>query len=554
MKKHKYIVVILFCFTLQFSNAQGSDIIFMIDNSGSISNQEFTDMQTSIQSIIQDVLECNPDNRAAVVHYARQPVNSQVFIESNFTNSITTAQNFQRQYTGGGGDFHSAMLIVGDALDNVTNTGITSAQTQLIRNQNNNFLVFLFTDDIRNGLVNNGSPVGNSIAFNEFTNFKNNRGARFIVVHVPPNNNNATYIQSLEAAASIASLGGSYIGTQVGSQFATLETHPADPDTNMLPRSYHFVSDFQLPQQIIDEVSQDLCSITDDPCDVSTITNTITINQPNLVWSAPTGYTGNYFLEFIGSNDCPGGDIGSTTNTVQYTLSTSSINLLQVVNDLDRKCFRYRIRTDCSEWSNWCLLGASPETGPQFVQYSDCIPSNPCDNYSNFIDITDNVLSGTTIDYLTYVNIEASNTIQNGASSTFRASNSIILKTGFHAENSSNLKAYIDDCNYNIQPMTSTYYNDANDFPIGSRNHNKESNTRIKLFPNPTKEKLNISSTEEIVQWQLSNKFGKQLKISDIKIPSNQIELNLHDLPSDIYILKITLVNGDVITKKIIKN
>lgn len=90
-------MIILFV-TAGFSQqvkAQGVDVIFWMDNSGSIDATEWTNMTASTKSIIDQVLGCNPLNRVAVVHYAGDYYSSQaprLYIESDFTSNATTAK------------------------------------------------------------------------------------------------------------------------------------------------------------------------------------------------------------------------------------------------------------------------------------------------------------------------------------------------------------------------------------------------------------------------------------------------------------------------------
>lgn len=562
MKKITQFFIAVFL-AINLTYAQGNDIIFLIDNSSSVSATEFDEMSTSIDSIIINVLNCNANNRVAVIHYGTRILNHniqpnlfpKIWIESDFTNDLATALTYQRQLNNG--DYlHESTQLIDNALDGIPNTNIVSPQTQLNTILQNSLVIFIFTDAFRGTnpvtppvsggssyLVNATDPINQP--FQVYNNFKINRSTTFFVIHFPPN------LQAQQAGAAIASIGGPYGG-------GNPVENSGPPDFNQTPRYYYLrtpPSPFILSPQEISTISNDLCSLTEDPCDISTVINTITINQPNLEWSIPTGYTGDFFLEFIGSNDCPNGDTGNTTTVIPYTISTNSISLLQVQSNLGRKCFRFRIRTNCSDWSDWCLMGTGPENGALFVQYGDCIPSNPCDNYSNFIDITDDVLSGTTMNYLTYVDIEASNTIQHGATSTFKASNSIILKVGFHAENGANFKAFIDDCQGPI-PLPITFSNNSENTPlVGNRSYTEESNS-IELFPNPTKGIITIESFDsDIVYWEVLNSNG--LKLINSNNQSSKFKktiIDLKTLPVGLYFIKIKLNDGNSITKKIIKN
>jgi len=554
----KWFCTILLFFCSYLNYGQGSDIIICIDNSGSVSDTEFNDMTTSINTIIHDVLDCNPENRVSVVHYGTKIIGDdidfgngnnlfpKIYIESDFTNNITTAQNFTRRLENADFLYESTQLI-GNALDNIADTNIVSPQTQLNVNPLNNLIIFVFTDAGRgysnttlpspgSYLVNSSNTTTSSNgAFQVFTDFKNNRGASFVVVHYPPNDISAA------AGVSIASLGGNYNGPLI-------ETYPADPDNNQFPRYYFDTTNFLLSANEITNITIDLCNIstpTPDPCDVDDLN--INVFGNNLQW---LDIATSYELEFYSDGECttePG-----TFLTANYTTTNSSFNIPQVTSIIGTKGFRFRIRTDCSDWSNWCCL--APLNAFAYTLTGDCIPSNPCDNYEDLIIITDDVLTGTTIEYLTYIDIEATNTIESGAISNYRASNSITLQPGFHAENGSLFHAYLDPCPEELNEAI-RYSNDANNLPDRRNPDKKEANLndKIKLYPNPTNNTLNISSTEDISYWELTNHFGRILNEEKIN-NKKRVQFNIQNLPTGIYFVKITLSNGEQIIKRAIKN
>lgn len=175
---------------------------------------------------------------------------------------------------------------------------------------------------------------------------------------------------------------------------------------------------------------------------------------------------------------------------------------------------------------------------PQQIQIHN---SNNCPENLNISQI---VTSGNTDIQEAENWIIASNIIEDGANAEYDANLFVKLDVGFHAEAGSYFRAYIDGCT----PLRLA----RNHSPFSK--NKKEETKDIMVFPNPTKGKLNISSNQHIKQWQLINKFGKTLKNNNLKKPSPDIELSLHDLPTDIYILKIIFKGGDVVTKKIIKH
>lgn len=71
----------------------------------------------------------------------------------------------------------------------------------------------------------------------------------------------------------------------------------------------------------------------------------------------------------------------------------------------------------------------------------------------------------------------------------------------------------------------------------------------IKIYPNPTKGILTINVTNDISNIQINNLIGETIKTN---IKKNTIDIS--SLSKGIYILTIELTNGNIITKKIIKN
>lgn len=252
--------ILLSCNSL-YSQISGSDVIFCLDNSGSISDVAFNQMTVSTMRLTEQILKCNRDNRVAVVHYGTDfpgmtPSVPRIYIESNFTNDLATAQTFSRRL-GNGDHFHEAVNLIGSALDHHPNADIVSPQKTLDRYKDRPLIIVVFTDAERaNGSFSNGSYLVNfnppnglheDNAFAAFTKFKKGRNAKFIVVHA---NNYAPY---MEAAANIASRGGSYYGN--------IEQYNDDPDHNQLPRFYLNKTNFTLTNTEISTLSSDICKM-----------------------------------------------------------------------------------------------------------------------------------------------------------------------------------------------------------------------------------------------------------------------------------------------------
>ncbi len=240
-----------------------ADIIFLLDQSGSISGTEWSNMVTSIHGIIDRVKAESPASRIAITEYAGTsnfPPIPQVWIEGDFTEDRDVAKasiTWRRGSTSvpntlhTGDDAHGAVGLIGKALDGLSDSQILSPEKTLTRQSGRPLILFLFTDATRghnsSWLVNSASPgVGTAGAFANYTDFKNNRGAKFVSVIVPTNP------AGPPVAAAIASAGGTYVGA--------VEPNPADPDGSAsTPRFMTTSPVFDLTVAQLDEIAQNIC-------------------------------------------------------------------------------------------------------------------------------------------------------------------------------------------------------------------------------------------------------------------------------------------------------
>lgn len=263
MKKIFLCCWLLFLFSLN-SRAQGSDVIFWIDNSGSISVAEYLQLQTTIDTIIQKTLRCNPQNRIAIAQYAAVAPNgpSRIYIETQFTNSYPSPVTFQNRSNiiGMSGRAWDGISILSNAINSIPDARILSPITTLPLTPNNPLVVYFFTDAPRdNDLVNGQNNLGSNVAFQNYTNFKSNFGATFIVNLVTSPNNTAIDLLAEGAAASIASVGGQYN--------QAIEGYPADPQgSGTLPRYLLSTTDFFLTNAQIDSTIINICSVAQPVC------------------------------------------------------------------------------------------------------------------------------------------------------------------------------------------------------------------------------------------------------------------------------------------------
>lgn len=230
--------------------AQGVDVIFWMDNSASIDATEWTNMSASTKTLIDKVLSCNPNNRAAVVHYGASGFNSsnsKIYIESDFSNNVTAVQSFVRRSSNvGDNDFAPrSLMLIGNALDNISNTSIVSPQKQLNKLSTNKLVIFLFTDANRLAMSSQlVSPGPNP--FDVYNVFKSTRQATFVVLHAD------AIPESQAASAAIASTGGSYNGD--------VEANSGDPQgSGTKPRKAIMSSSFDISSIDISTITNDIC-------------------------------------------------------------------------------------------------------------------------------------------------------------------------------------------------------------------------------------------------------------------------------------------------------
>jgi hypothetical protein len=262
-----YLSLLLFAFK---GYSQGSDVIFWLDNSGSVSNSEYAEMSTSVKAVMQKVIDCNPNNRISIVQYGATgaAATSKIWIESPFTNTIPV---FTRRNAVGGGSFaHEALDLIGNALDGIANPNIISPITTLNRTPGNSLVIYLFTDTYRSlassYIVNAySSSIGTNAAFQNYTTFKTVRGAKFVVTIIPPD------ASATAAAAAVASAGGTYTGS--------VESYPADPNgAGTTPRFLLNKTNFIMTPAEINTTTEQICSVAEVNC-VTNLTLTPQFNN-----------------------------------------------------------------------------------------------------------------------------------------------------------------------------------------------------------------------------------------------------------------------------------
>jgi parallel beta-helix repeat protein len=255
----------------------GSDILFIVDNSGSITPAEYADFSATIQKVGAQLLTDNPANKIAVAHFGG-PTDSlvsggqYVYIERDFSN---TAMNAPVRQFGTNGAYNvnwwadhlaGAVQQMRYALDgnaSTTSSYIVSPVKEMSRNTAAPLQIVLMTDAVRYGdwTPNDISmlidPAGSGAEPDDGSNFTiynqlKAQGVSFSVVSFNPDPTD------IAASAAIASAGGAYTGN--------VEVNPKDPEGSLVtPRRFISVtSGFQLTTAQIDELVEGtaICSST----------------------------------------------------------------------------------------------------------------------------------------------------------------------------------------------------------------------------------------------------------------------------------------------------
>lgn len=206
------------------------DILFIVDNSGSIDMGEFNTVVKNIENAMVDldIYYCDP--LYAVSHYVEIPGFTGLgvpflFIEHDFTSSAI-AQSIVRPYPqGGGADLNSSLGFVIDALNGVPNGGIDSGGLPSFANRRPgaDLLIVVMTDDVPVGLLPyNNSNTLKSAPFD----------AQFTVVQFEP----SSTVDHI--CAAIASPGGAYTGP------VDLNTGDPQPPINASNPRQYIMADF----------------------------------------------------------------------------------------------------------------------------------------------------------------------------------------------------------------------------------------------------------------------------------------------------------------------
>lgn len=129
----------------------------------------------------------------------------------------------------------------------------------------------------------------------------------------------------------------------------------------------------------------------------------------------------------------------------------------------------------------------------------------------------------------------------------WNTANNTIFNLGKSIQSAQSFDGIIDDLkiyNYALpqNQVTSLYNNNA----LSTSDFN-QNNLEVSMYPNPVNDVLNVKSETELKSVEFYNLQGQKVKIS------NQKQINVSNLSSGTYMVKIQDMNDGVVTKKIVK-
>jgi hypothetical protein len=125
-----------------------------------------------------------------------------------------------------------------------------------------------------------------------------------------------------------------------------------------------------------------------------------------------------------------------------------------------------------------------------------------------------------------------------GSKPTWNTSSTGFVLSGIHG--------YIDDLKiYNYALSQQEITNLFNNNTLTSQNFN-QNNLEVSLYPNPAKDVLNIEMTNEVKSVEIYNFQGQKV------LESNQKQINVSNLSSGMYMIKVQDNENSVATKKVI--
>jgi len=162
-----------------------------------------------------------------------------------------------------------------------------------------------------------------------------------------------------------------------------------------------------------------------------------------------------------------------------------------------------------------------------------------------FLQIFHRIEDETPVNYSAFykaIDITADNLITNSGDAIYQGESSVTLLPGFQVDLGSTFQATIAPCNEGKTIAASKINEDEND--VGNK---------VTIYPNPTYGLITFKSNLRIESYAVLNIYGRVVKQSTIE-RKMAFTFDASDLDQGIYFINFKLVDGSVITKRMIKN
>ncbi|RWX01665.1 T9SS type A sorting domain-containing protein [Flavobacterium cerinum] len=262
----------------------------------------------------------------------------------------------------------------------------------------------------------------------------------------------------------------------------------------------------------------------------------------------------SYELQFVSDGNCsevPNHNDGYYFSTI---VTQNHYDLYQASAGLISKTFRWRIKTSCGGWSEWCCLAHQEALITPIEEDFGNIYAPNCYNgdlgclATLYADV--NVMANTYFFEQREESIIAVNTIENQSRAVYQAGRFIKLQPGFQAKNGSVFLAEIETCSsaqsVALEPKSNKVF--AMEKSDKQYQYIKPQVDNFTVYPNPTNGLVTITGKTTGV-FTVTDITGKELLRLENKDSAEQTKVDLTSFNSGIYFLN---VNGKLV-QKIIK-
>ena len=147
--------------------------------------------------------------------------------------------------------------------------------------------------------------------------------------------------------------------------------------------------------------------------------------------------------------------------------------------------------------------------------------------------------------------ITAKNKIQSGGKALYLGK-SIVLENGFKASEGSVFMAQVLPCTTAYWYTERNQMEDTRNLTVMGNEESVDVMNWLQLYPNPTSDQVNVTSSQAIVFWELFNEIGQTSSRAKVN-HQKEFQVNLTHLNKGLYLIRFTMEDGTSHSQKIIK-